>query len=298
MDLDRLGYFAAVAETGSVRRAAERLHRSPAAVSKAIKQLERELAVRLLVPAGRGVALSDRGRWLARRARGLLDEAAGLVRELAGPGDAAAVLRLGSFEVFTTWFLETLLPELGDADELVLRELLPGELEVALAAGAVDLAVTLHPVPHPAVESREAGRIEAGVYGRRDVFGRTPLAELPFAVPVQPLAGVPNRIQGLDGWPDGRVPRQVRYRLTLMESALALCRAGRAVAHLPRFVVETMNRRLGPGNRLALLHPTPAEAGPSIVHLLKRRADLDAPFFPLVQRALARVAARPHRRRR
>jgi DNA-binding transcriptional LysR family regulator len=40
MDTNRLRYFLVVCETGSVRKAADLLHVSPAALSKAIKILE------------------------------------------------------------------------------------------------------------------------------------------------------------------------------------------------------------------------------------------------------------------
>ena len=56
MNLDRLRYFCVIAETGSLRRAAEILRLSPAALSKALHVLEKEVGCPLTLPAGRGLA--------------------------------------------------------------------------------------------------------------------------------------------------------------------------------------------------------------------------------------------------
>ena len=68
--MNRLRYFCTVADTGSLRAASEILHLSPAALSKAIKLLEEELEQELLVPAGRGILITDVGKRLAQRGRG------------------------------------------------------------------------------------------------------------------------------------------------------------------------------------------------------------------------------------
>src|SRR5881275_1525815 len=59
MDIDRLRYFCTVARVGSIRGAAKVLKISPAALSKAIKTLEEELGLALLVQSGRGIRVSD-----------------------------------------------------------------------------------------------------------------------------------------------------------------------------------------------------------------------------------------------
>jgi len=76
--LTQLRAFVAVATTGSVRGAAERLFVSQPAVSAAVAALQRELAVPLITRQGRGVQLTASGQVFAgyaRRLLGLLDEA-------------------------------------------------------------------------------------------------------------------------------------------------------------------------------------------------------------------------------
>ncbi|MGQ7787183.1 LysR family transcriptional regulator [Nesterenkonia sp. K-15-9-6] len=72
MDARLLTYFLAVVDYGGFVRAAAALHLSQPSLSQAIKQLERDLGVRLFHRAGRGVTLSDPGRQLVNPARRVL----------------------------------------------------------------------------------------------------------------------------------------------------------------------------------------------------------------------------------
>jgi DNA-binding transcriptional LysR family regulator len=76
--LNQLRTFLAVAETGSVRAAAQQLVVTQAAVSASLSALQKSLGVALLRPDGRGLRLTDAGEAYAgytRRILGLLDEA-------------------------------------------------------------------------------------------------------------------------------------------------------------------------------------------------------------------------------
>jgi DNA-binding transcriptional LysR family regulator len=78
-----------LARSGSVRAAAERLTVTQPAVSAAIRSLERELGVDLVVRQGRGIVLTPAGETLARyaaRVLGLLEETRDAVTEAADPG--------------------------------------------------------------------------------------------------------------------------------------------------------------------------------------------------------------------
>lgn len=64
--LNSLRAFAAVAETGSFKQAAERLAVTHAAVSQQVKSLETRIGVPLVAKDGRGISLTDQGRQLAQ----------------------------------------------------------------------------------------------------------------------------------------------------------------------------------------------------------------------------------------
>src|SRR5215207_837639 len=97
LDLRLVRYFVAVAQTGNVTRAAERLHLSQPALSSAVKQLEQALGVELLERSGRGVRVTSAGELLLQRGTQLLQQAAAVADEVRGRGDEepAARLRLG-----------------------------------------------------------------------------------------------------------------------------------------------------------------------------------------------------------
>lgn len=94
-DLRQLRYFATVAECGSFRAAAERLHLSQPPLSRQVQALERALGAPLLERRADGVALTPAGREVLARAQALLGEAEALAGLFAGPARATGRLRIG-----------------------------------------------------------------------------------------------------------------------------------------------------------------------------------------------------------
>ncbi len=107
--LTQLRTFLAVADTASVRSAAERLVVSQPSVSAAVASLERELGVALVARQGRGLRVTPAGAVFAGRVRqslGLLDLAVRSAKSLEAPEQ-------GSVHVVTvTTAAERLLPPL------------------------------------------------------------------------------------------------------------------------------------------------------------------------------------------
>jgi len=94
MELRHLRYFVAIAEAGSVTRAAQRLGIQQPPLTQQIRALEAELGVILLQRKGRGIALTQPGEQLVIEARSILDrvEAAVAATRRTGRGEAG---RLG-----------------------------------------------------------------------------------------------------------------------------------------------------------------------------------------------------------
>ncbi|GLW67295.1 LysR family transcriptional regulator [Actinomadura rubrobrunea] len=123
----RLRSFVAVADTGSVRAAAQRLYVTESAVSAAVAALSRDVGVPLVERDGRGLRLTPAGAayaGYARRVLGLLEGGRAAARSAADP--ARGSLRLAA----VTTAADQLLPELLAS----FRERLP-DVDVALEVG-------------------------------------------------------------------------------------------------------------------------------------------------------------------
>ena len=104
MTLDAMRCLCAVLETGSFRRAAERVHRSQPAVSQQVQALERELG-RTLVER-KTCTPTPAGRRFYERARRLVNDADGLAQELADLDETSAqTLRVGAGDTTALYFL-------------------------------------------------------------------------------------------------------------------------------------------------------------------------------------------------
>lgn len=248
MDIDRIRYFQVFSETGSLVKASAILHISQPALSKSLKLLERELGIKLLMPDGRGLKLTPAGETLRKETAPLLRQWLEIPSSLALK-EARRAIRIGSFEVFTTHFLGRL-KDFVDLEGLELYEYGPGRLEQAVSEGTVDVGVTYVPIPKLHVDFIEITKVRMGIFGLKKFTGVAP-EELPFIAPLQPADGTPSKVIGLDGWPEHKHARTVKYRVTMMESAIELCRQGLGVAYLPRFVVALHNKCVAPEFRLA-----------------------------------------------
>ena len=275
MNLRRIEYFMTVANTGSLRQASEILHISPPALSKAMKLLEEEVEVKLWIADGRKIILTDAGKAFLKKAPIFLESLKELKQSLVSNSSGLKPIRLGTFEVFSTYFLTFLDTLKWDRHSLELHELLPGEVEKYISQGDLDIGITYMPVPDSNLDFIKVSAIEMGVYTKKDCFKGVAQNELPFVVPISPLQGVPTKVRGLDGWPDDAFPRKIIHRVTLMESALELCRQGRAAGYFPSFVVCEHNKRMSKDYQLERRRP-PASLNSKLqmadVYIVKRKS--------------------------
>ena len=252
MNFDRLRYLAAVARTGSVRGAAVALHVTPGAVSKGLARLEEEVGSPVLVQVGRGVELTDEGRWLAQRAEHLVGEFSSIGADLERRRGRVAEMCLATYDAFAAWLPGPLSRQFLPGVPLSVRERWPGEVEAAVAGCVSDVGVTFIPVATDGVEHVEVARVPLGIYVARGAFEGTRLDALPFAVPSHPVSGAVGVHGPLDGWPADAPPREVRIRASSLEARLDVARAGEAAIVLPHFVAQRHNAAVLASHRL---HP-------------------------------------------
>jgi DNA-binding transcriptional LysR family regulator len=99
LKLQQLRFFLAVARTGSMVRAAERLRTSQSAVSKTIAELEKMLGVRLFDRTIQGVELTLYGNTMLKRTVAIFDDLRTSVDEIEFMADpAVGELRIGTTE--------------------------------------------------------------------------------------------------------------------------------------------------------------------------------------------------------
>ncbi|MFC9947794.1 LysR family transcriptional regulator [Streptomyces pratensis] len=160
-DPTRLAALVAVAEAGSITRAAARLGYTAPALSQQLSKLEREAGAALLVRHHRGARLTAAGELLAGRARRVLDEMDQARHELARlSGLSGGRLRVGTFVTAGIHLLPPVLTAFRRAHpdvELTVTDYEPPAGVSAVAAGDVDLALT------HAYEPAAAAPLPAGV---------------------------------------------------------------------------------------------------------------------------------------
>ncbi|MFE2293046.1 LysR family transcriptional regulator [Streptomyces sp. NPDC059452] len=192
-DPTRLAALVAVAETGSITRAAAHLGYTAPALSQQLAKLEREAGAALLVRHHRGARLTAAGELLAGRARRVLDELDQARHELAQlAGLSGGRLRVGTFTTAGVHLLPPVLSAFRRAHpdvELTVTEYEPPGGVAAVIAGQVDLALThtYEPAvadPPPSGVTLEPLLVEelvlATAVGHRlsEGTGRLPVAEL------------------------------------------------------------------------------------------------------------------------
>jgi LysR family transcriptional regulator, cyn operon transcriptional activator len=169
MNLRQLRYVVATADHGTMTAAAQALFVAQPALSRAIRDLERELGVELFARAGRGVALTDTGEQIVRYARDALRAVDAITAVSSAPsGGRPGGRRTGELRVASTLTLEPeltarLLPEFARDQQAVRVRVIRCEGREAVGAvireGRADVALTDLPVPgdlaaHP-LEQRE-----------------------------------------------------------------------------------------------------------------------------------------------
>lgn len=161
VELRQLRYFVAVAEELHFGHAAQRLHMAQSPLSRAIRELERELGVVLFVRTTRRVELTSAGLVLLERARRALDEVDAAVddaRRAAEPDRGVLGLGHGPFSrSMATRILEDVAAQRPDLQVRLHEDVTP---ELLLRVAARELAAAAVQET-PAAARRHGVRVDA-----------------------------------------------------------------------------------------------------------------------------------------
>lgn len=232
--LRQLEYFVAVAETGSVTKAAQAIHLSQSALSTALVELERALDVQLFLRHhAQGVTLTMAGEQLVTASRRLLQQAAELSDEARGLGaEVTGTLHLACFGVLAPYVLPevlakaaTLLPSLEiSTSEVDLAQLVDG-----ITAGRFELAIGYDLTADPRLTTRRLYTLRPYALlaadhrlARRKRVRLSQLADEPLA-----LLDLPHSREYFSSvFESAGVEPNVRYRSTSTETVRALVARG------------------------------------------------------------------------
>lgn len=151
LNYKHLHYFLTVARTGSITRAAEKLHLTPQTLSGQISAFEERLGAKLFERTGRRLELSEAG----RQALGYAEEIFQIGTELETllkheGGQRARVFRVGIADVVpkaTAYQLLSPVLQLPEPLKLVCREDRLEELAAELALHRLDMVLADRPLP-------------------------------------------------------------------------------------------------------------------------------------------------------
>jgi DNA-binding transcriptional LysR family regulator len=270
MDCNELRIFKAVAEEGSVSRAAERLNCVQSNVTARIRQLEESLNVTLFHRKSRGVALTSAGRVLldyAERILALVGEAERIVQEREPLGGR---LIIGALETTAAVRLPPVLAEYhrrfpsvelqlvtGTALELI-QKILDFKLDGTFVDGAID---------HPELVVEECF-VEENVLVCA-AGGDPLLRERPINILAFPI-GCFYRKQ-LEAWlhTSGLIPYRI-MEFSTIETIIGCVSAGMGITFLPRSVLS--------GNLASekiAIHSLPADVAHVTTRFLRRKNSVE-----------------------
>jgi DNA-binding transcriptional LysR family regulator len=290
MEIKKIRHFRAIVEAGGLAKAAGLLHLTPGALSKSIRQLELETGRELFRRTARKLLLTDCGRQLYHASESLVAEHTRLLKSLdEAPQSHGALLRIASFEVFTTHTLAAVVADGLAHLSLRILELPVRRISEAVADLEADLGITYAPYPQPGLEFKRIGIAKLRIFARERVFNKTKFSDLPFAIPTTVVDGSTAGLLGIDGWPYEQINRHVRYELTSLESALALARRGCCVVFIPSFVAAVHNSSFPRKQALVEVHPP--KRMPNVEHTIYSVTRAEQHAVSEIDTFLARLSA-------
>lgn len=243
MDTNRIRYFCTIAEVGSLIKAAEILNISHSGLSKAISSLEEETKLKLFRPQGRGLEITEEGKWFYQKSLEILK----IVNEVSiGLKKESSIIRIGLSEVLATTCASLIARELDQGISIIETDV--GEAEKKILSSELDFAFVFSPSPVAGIEYLELGEVIFNSYARKNfITGKNPL-NLFYTIPATQFPFNPVGYKIRDGWPLD-VPRVPRFSVSGFSIALDLLRSGESAIYMPNFVANLENEKISDQNK-------------------------------------------------
>ncbi|QND54133.1 LysR family transcriptional regulator [Phyllobacterium sp. 628] len=274
--LANLESFARSAESGSFSAAARRLSLTPAAVSRNVAMLERNLGVRLFHRSTRNLTLTEEGERFLQAIGSNLDELQASIANISAQRDEpAGILKVSMSPTLGIGFVMPLLPDFLQRYPLIRPEWLFENRQVDLIAEGFDAAIGGGFELLPGVISRSLATLHLVAVASPDYMaGRTApddpaaLADMEGIVMRQQRTGrIPTRI--MRNRTGVEIPVPIRQRIVVNDPAAmlqaALLGLGVTIISAPVALPHLEN-----GNLIRLLPDWYADAGPVSIYYASR----------------------------
>jgi DNA-binding transcriptional LysR family regulator len=273
MEFSQLRIFQAVAEEGSITRAAQRLSRVPSNLSTRLKQLEEQLGTELFVRERQRLSLSPAGKVLldyTTRLMALHDEAEAAIKGGEPSGDFV----LGTMYSTAAIHLPAMLVRYHrayPAVNLQVQAATSGDLITGLLSGRLDMALVDGPPESSALDGIPLFE------ERMVVISDATLGPIQSAEDIEGLSVFTFRTgcsyrRRLETWYSSQHVAMGRVmEIESYQSMLACVIAGAGVALIPQSMLETL-----PGRENVLVHPLAAPFDKATTWLMWRRGRVGA----------------------
>lgn len=268
MDLTQLKMFCAVAENGSVAKAADALHRVPSNLTTRLRQLEEELGADLFIREKQRLRLSPMGHNFLCYAQRILSLSAEAMA-MAHSGEPSGNFALGAMESAAASHLPTLLAAFHHRYPSVSLSLsggTSGELIEQVRTGTLAAALADGPAKSDELNSCVAYSEQLVLISGNDFPVITAPADVAGATLFTFRTGCSYR-RRLENW---FLAEEVQYGSVIVtpsyHSMLASVASGGGIALLPQDVLTCL-----PGHDRVRQHPLPAAVRDGYTYLVWRR---------------------------
>jgi DNA-binding transcriptional LysR family regulator len=244
LDTALLNTFVAVADARSFTGAGRRLSLSQSAVSAQIFRLEEQIGCPLLIRSTRSVSLTEHGQTLVGYARAMLTLSQEAKNRLGTESGFSGKLRIGASEDFASGWLPNAMRQFGSARHGLLIDLrvdIGDNLFQRYANGEFDLVIG----SRCAHFERTVPLWKEPLAWGFSLFERLPDGVVPLACFPDPC---PFREAAIKALTLAAIPYRIACESPSVTGILALARAGIAIAPLPRSMIVSGLREIGPSD--------------------------------------------------
>jgi DNA-binding transcriptional LysR family regulator len=229
---DGIAVFVEVADHGSFAEAARRLGRSPAAVTRAVAELEARLGVRLLTRTTRAVSTTEAGERFLGGAKRVLADLDEIERAAAGEGTAPrGELRLTAPILFGRLHVLPIVTEFLDRFPDVRVALTLIDRPVDLVEEGLDVAVRIGALAESSAVATRVGAVRRIVVASPDYLAQRGTPQVPADLQAHAVVAF-SGIAGVEHWVfreaagDASVAIRPRLVVTTAEAAIDAAKAG------------------------------------------------------------------------